>query len=566
MTKTIKIKPIIGIIGGRGRMGNWFKVFFERLDYKVLISDINTKLSNIELAQKADIVIVSVSIKETIKVIQEVRKWVKKEGLICDITSLKTKQVKAMKKAKSGALGMHPLFGPLVQTLDGQKIIFCKIKNNYWVEFLREIFTKNGAEIIEVSPEEHDRQMAIVQALIHFTNISLAKTLYSQKITLKSLFLTSIFRLQSLIIGRILSQSPELYAEIEMENPYFKKILNDFNIEVKSLTKDINNKDFESFIKKFKQASLCLEGFKEIAQTKSIEILKILEKQPIKIKMIKRKIDFKKKLKIGFLGPEGTFSHQAALEIMPKNFEFISLTAIKEVFEEVNNQKIDLGIIPIENTIGGIVSETINCLIEYPLKVTGSYNLNVHQCLLSWGELKSDLKVIKTHYQAFSQCRSWLEKNLPKVYFENSQSTTLPILETLKTKDKTIGFIANEIAANVYNLNILAKSIEDSKENITKFYLISQNIDKNIVQKLKSKKTLILLAIYDRVGVLRDILNVFAENNINLSSLHSIPSKIKPWDYFFFLEVDVYYPCLKIKKILKQLEQYCSIIRILGVS
>lgn len=556
-------KPLIGIIGGSGKMGNWFKNFFEGLNFKVLISDRNTKLSNIELAKKADIVIVSVPIKATIKVIKEIRDRVRKDALLCDITSLKTEQVKAMQKGKSGVLGMHPLFGPLAQTLEGQNIIFCKIKDNHWVNFLRKIFIDHGAKVTEVSPKEHDLQMAIVQALTHFINISLARTLHSQKIVPKSLFLTPVFKLQSLIIGRILSQNPILYADIETENPCFKKILIDFNKQIGSLAEDVINKNSKNFIKKFEQTSLYLDGFRKTAQIKTTEILRMIDSQPIKTTAVRKKIDFKKQIKIGFLGPKGTFSHQAAMQIFSRNSKFVPLPTIKEIFEQVHSQEIDLGVAPAENTIGGIVSETINCLINYPIKVSGSLNISVHHCLLSRTKNKRDIKVVKSHPQALYQCKGWLEKNLPKTKIETAPSTTFPISGTTS---KSIGFVCSEVAAKVYGLNVLAKNIEDNKDNFTKFYLISSDIDKELQGRLKAKKTLILIAIYDRVGVLRDILDVFAKKNLNLTCLHSIPSLLRPWDYFFFLEVDVSYPCLKIKKALKELEKYCSIIRVLGVS
>ncbi|MDI6602893.1 MAG: prephenate dehydrogenase/arogenate dehydrogenase family protein [Patescibacteria group bacterium] len=564
--KSHKRRPLIGIVGGKGKMGRWFKDFFNSQGFEVRISDLDTKLSNKVLAQKADIVIVSVPIKKTVEVIEEIRDFVRNDALLCDFTSLKIKPVEAMKKAKSGVLGMHPLFGPLVQKLEGQNIVFCRVRDNQWVSFLRNIFLKNGAKILEMSPREHDFQVAICQALLHFTNLALAKTISSQKSLLQTSFTTPSFRLQLLLWGRILSLNPEVLSDLEFENPFFESLLRDYQKEVKELAKDIREKNYKNFAKKFKEINYYLKDYLEIAQAKSAEVLNLIDRKPLKIGRFKeRKPILRKRLKIGFLGPKGTFSHQAALILFPSS-KLLPFAGIKEIFERVNQREIDIGLVPAENTISGIVPETINFLIEYPLKVSGSYNLPIHHCLLSWGKSKSDLKIIKTHYQAFSQSRNWLEKNLPRVHFENSQSTTAPILEKLETKDKTLGFIANEIAAKEYNLNILAKNIEDSKENITKFYLISQEINKKIAEKLKSRKTLILFAVYDRVGILRDILNVFAENNINLSSLHSIPSRLRPWDYFFFVEGEISLNSSRLKKVLQGIKRFCPIVRIIGQS
>ena len=366
-------------------------------------------------------------------------------------------------------------------------------------------------------------------------------------------------------MGRILGQNPELYAAIEIENPYFKKVLNDFKKQVNSLAEDIDNKDYKKFVKKFEQTSLYLDGFRKVAQTKSTEVLRMIDKQPIKTTAIetKKMADWGGKFKIGFLGPKGTFSHHAAIKAFSQKPEFVPTRTITEIFEKVNSKEVDVGIVPIENTIGGLVSETINCLINYPLKTSGSLNISVHQCLLARTNDKEKIKIIKSHPQALAQCKDWLEKNLPQATTEVSTSTTAPILNTI---DEKVGFLAPEVAAEVYGLNILAKNIESTADNITKFHLILPDIDEALQKKLQAEKTLVLFAIYDRVGVLRDILDVFVKNNLNLTSLHSIPSHLRAWDYFFFLEVDAFYPSEVIKNVLKEMEQYCPTIRVLGVS
>lgn len=553
--------PTIGIIGGKGKMGNWFRNFFKGQNLKVIISDLDTKLTNKKLAQMADIIIISVPISQTVKVIEEIRDFVRPDALLSDITSVKSEPIKAMKKASSGVLGMHPLFGPLVQNLEGQTIVFCPIRENSWIKFLKRLFKQNGAKVVEMEPSEHDQQMAIIQGLIHFTNINLTRVIYSQKFVLKSSFFTPIFRLQSLILGRILSSDPRLYAELEIANPYFLKILKDFQKKVADLAEDVENKDYQNFIKKFKQAAAPLGGFKKTAQIKSSELLRIIERHPVKIKEITKIIPLSQK-KVGFLGPWGTFSHEATKKVFPRN-KIVPLTTIREIFEAVNNQEVDIGIVPAENSTTGVVAETINCLIEYPLYVSGSFDFRIHHYLLGRTFRLKDLKIIKSHPQALAQCGNWLAKHLPYAKLLSTKSSTASIL---KTKNKEIGFIAPRVAASIYRLKILASQIEDQKNNFTKFYLLTRDLDKEIKTILGCKKTLLLLAVYDRVGILRDILNVFAQENLNLTSLHSVPSRLKPWDYFFFLEIEVDFLSSKIKKVLKSLEEYCPIIRVIGSS
>ncbi len=555
-------KPTIGIIGGRGKMGGWLENFFIKLNLKVLISDFGTPLTNKELTQQSDIVIISVPILKVAKVVKEIKNSLKKDALLCDVTSLKVRPVEEMKRAKVNALGMHPLFGPLTPNLEGQTIVFCHVKDNNWVKFLERIFVSQGAEIVEISPKEHDKQVAIIQALIHFTNISFARTLYAKKWRLNSSFFTPVFRLQTMILGRILGQKPEMLASIQMENPYFPKILTTFKKEVSELADDIKKKSLFTFDKKFKETSENLDNFRKIAETKSAEVLRIIDYQPIKTKKKRRLIDLKK-TKVGFLGPVGTFSHQAAREVFSKKTNFVAFNTTKDIFESINNHKIDFGVVPIENSTTGIVFQTMNDLIKYPVKVTGSFDLAIHQSLLSRNRKKEEIERVVSHEQALSQCKNWLSKNMPSAKRQSALSTVYPIM---KEKGKRVGFIASIDAAEIYRLNVLAKNIEDNKNNFTKFYIISNDIHKKVQKKLNIKKTLLLFAVYDRVGVLRDILDIFTKNNLNLSSLHSIPSHLKTWDYLFFVEIEHPYPSSRVKGVIKALEKHCPIIRVIGVS
>jgi len=267
----------------------------------------------------------------------------------------------------------------------------------------------------------------------------------------------------------------------------------------------------------------------------------------------------------GFLGPEGTFSWVAAEKFFPKNFFLKPLVNIKEIFKEILKKEISLGVVPIENSTAGLVSETVCSFIDYPVYALGSFEMPIHHSFASKGKQLKKIKIIKSHPQALSQCRKWLEKNLSQAVEELTQSTIAPVLEE---SSEITGFILPSLAAKKHGLNVLAENIEDSKKNFTKFFIIASSLKKSFFQKLnlKTKNTLLLISVYDRVGILRDILSVFADNNLNLTSLHSIPSRLKPWDYFFFLEVEVSINSEKIKKILKKLKEYCPLLRVIGAS
>ncbi len=564
-----KSKPLIGIIGGKGKMGNWFRRFFESQGFRVIVSDKKTKLSNIQLAKKADIIIISTPIKIVPKIIREIAFYVKKDSLITDLASIKSKIVKEMKKINCPTLGMHPLFGPLCENLKNQNIVFCptksKFKNNKWIKFLKEIFERNGAKVIEMPAEKHDFEIAILQALTHFSNLSFSYFIFKKKFKPRQFFITPVFRLQSLVFGRILAQDPKLYADIEMENPFFKKILDEYFEEEFKLSKNIKEKKHKEFEKKFKKASFYFSNFIKISEEKSAQILKIIEKQPVKIGPSK-KINFGK-AKIGYLGPKGTFSWFAAKKISSKKSQLTPFSTIREIFEAVNSLEIDFGVVPVYNVSAGIVSETIYTLIDYPIYTLGSFFIPIHYGLLSKEKSLKDIKEIKSHPQSFSQCRWWLSNNLTNV-LKIPTASTISAIEKDKNKKGT-GFIVPLESVKLFKLNLLAKNIEDFKENSTKFLLIARTIDKNILKKVEvsKNKSLLFLSVYDRLGILRDILNVFAQNDINLTALHSIPGHFHAWDYLFFIEAEVSYFSKKLEKVVKILNQkYCPFIRVVGAA
>jgi chorismate mutase/prephenate dehydratase len=564
MKKTEK-KPIIGIIGGTSQFGQWFKSFFEKNNLKVLIASRKTELNPIELSKTADIVIISVPLRETASVIKNISGYLKPEALLADFTSLKEKFLKEMMKAECGVLGIHPLFGPLVPSIKNQTIIFCPGRKNHWINYLKNLFEKNGAQVFFSTAKKHDKQMAIVQALVHFVNIVLARTIQKQNLSLHDVYTTPVFRLQSILIGRILGNNPNLCAELEIENPFFEDVLKDFLSEAKNLALSVEKKDYQKFFKVFSQISEAMKNFIPVAQLKSTEAISLIEHQPIEFKRKKIKVNLRggRKEKIAFLGPEGTYSYQAALNIFPKKSNLAAYPTITKIFEAVHNGKIGFGLVPAENSSEGIIQETLDNLINYPLSVIGSYDLDIHHCLLARTQNRAKIRTIKSHLQPLAQCRNWLAKNFPHAILESTSSSTQAILST---DDPTVAFIASREAARKYGLKILAENIEDKKHNTTQFYLLSKAEQPAISQKLKARRTLILIAVYDRPGVLRDILDSFANRKINLTKLHSRPSAVGKWNYYFFLEIEGLPEKESLKEALKEIKNNCAVLRILGVS
>lgn len=217
----------IGIIGGAGGIGRWFAAFFEKEGHTVRVSGRDTGLRPAEMAAACPVVIVSVPIGVTQAVIREVGPHVKKDSLLMDLTSLKAGPVRAMLEASaSEVIGLHPLFGPGVPSLEGQNIVLCPARGGRWPPWVRDVLGKGGANLIEATPERHDEVMAVVQALNHLNTLVLGLSIRDAGISRKELerFSTPLFRSRLEAVENLFSH-PQLYAEIIAGNPHVSRIL-----------------------------------------------------------------------------------------------------------------------------------------------------------------------------------------------------------------------------------------------------------------------------------------------------------------------------------------------------
>lgn len=250
----MKKPKTISIIGGTGQMGGIFAKEFRKKGYKVIISGRKTKISNIEATKRGDVVIVSVPIRATGKIIKEIGPYVRPGCLLTDFTSVKILPSKAMEiSTKAEIIGGHPLFGPNSNPKN-KTFVLCPVRGKSYIKWYKSFLQSIGMNVVEITADEHDQQMAVIQCLNHLSNISLAHTLKNLGFDLKKskpLFTPAYF-LRIYPVGRMLSQSPELYADIETYNPYSKQASKAFLKSVKRIHKDIkkeNKNDIEDLIK-----------------------------------------------------------------------------------------------------------------------------------------------------------------------------------------------------------------------------------------------------------------------------------------------------------------------------
>lgn len=262
-------------------------------------------------------------------------------------------------------------------------------------------------------------------------------------------------------------------------------------------------------------------------------------------------------LKIAYLGPEATFTHQAALEKFGASCEFVSKKSISEVFDEVESGRANYGVVPIENSSEGIVTHTLDMFSESELKICSEIILKISHNLLSNTHLEG-IKRVYYHAQPFAQSRVWLENNLPDTEYLEVSSTAEAARRAALEKNSAA--IASELAASIYNLNIVIKGIEAGRENYTRFLVIGREIS----APTGNDKTSILFSIKDRVGALHDMLIPFASHGINLTKIESRPSRKQPWEYIFFLDLEGHARNENVQQALAELEDLCLHLKLLG--
>jgi len=270
----------IGIIGGTGKFGQWFRKFFEEQGHKVLIAGRETKLTPVELAKTSDIVIVSVPIKNTVETIEHIAPHVREDALLMDFTSLKQEPVKAMLKSKSEVIGCHPMFGPMVSSIKGQVVVLVKARSERWFPWIRQLFENAGAKVKVSTAEEHDRMMAVIQCLVHFNSITFCNALRKMGFDFEeSLDFTSpVYKLRLSTIGRILNQNADLYADIAIQNPLSDEILEKYMQATAELKDIISKKDREAFITYFDESANYLQDFKIKAEEETNKIIDFIIK------------------------------------------------------------------------------------------------------------------------------------------------------------------------------------------------------------------------------------------------------------------------------------------------
>lgn len=260
---------------------------------------------------------------------------------------------------------------------------------------------------------------------------------------------------------------------------------------------------------------------------------------------------------VAYLGPEATYSHLAALTEFGNSVAYQPYASVEDIFFAVDRDWVDYGVVPIENSTGGVIHTTLDLFLDYELLICSEIYLHIHHNLISRNPLER-IKTIYSKAEPFQQCSVWLKENLPGVQLIEVSSTVKGV-EMAKDRDYAAA-IGSEIAARKYNVPIIAANIEDMKDNMTRFLVIG----KQEAAPTGKDKTSIMFSIKDRPGALFDLLFPFKKRNINLSTIESRPSRKKAWDYFFFVDLEGHVRDPHVHEALEELKGLATYLRVMG--
>jgi chorismate mutase / prephenate dehydratase len=274
--------------------------------------------------------------------------------------------------------------------------------------------------------------------------------------------------------------------------------------------------------------------------------------------IISASLALEKPLSVAFLGPRATFTHQACLKHFGESAKYVPQINLSEVFDAVERNMADFGVVPIENSSEGIVSNTLDMFVDYNLLICGEILVEVDQDLLSVSGDVDQVRKVYSHPHAIAQCRGWLERNLRQVPVFDVESTARAA--ELAATDPASAAIAGDAAARIYGLRAIRKRIQDNTNNFTRFIILG----KQPSARTGNDKTSILFSARDEIGALHLMLQPFARHSVNLTKIESRPVKKKAWQYLFFLDMTGHIADDAVSSALNELKMRAQYLKILG--
>ncbi len=264
-----------------------------------------------------------------------------------------------------------------------------------------------------------------------------------------------------------------------------------------------------------------------------------------------------KSMTIAYLGPEATFTHQAAIQRFGSSLLYAAQKTIADVFNEVAKGRADYGVVPVENSTEGVVTHTLDMFVDSDLKIVSQIVLPISHCLVSKSG-RAHIKKLYVHPQSLAQCRTWVHKNLGSAEIVETSSNARSA--ELAAKEKHSAAIAGLLAAEKYGVPVLEHDIQDNAANATRFLVLGRKCS----PATGHDRTSLMFSIADEVGALHRALSPFRKYRLNMTKIESRPSKRRVWEYFFFVDCDGHSSEGKVAKAIAQLTSQCSFVKVLG--
>ena len=274
-------------------------------------------------------------------------------------------------------------------------------------------------------------------------------------------------------------------------------------------------------------------------------------------------IALEKPLMVAYLGPEASNTHAAAMKKFGASVDYHAMAAVSDIFTAVEKAETDYAVIPIENSTEGSVREALDSFVESDLKIVAQIYLEINHALISNSAL-ADIKRVYSKDQALAQCRHWLQRHLPHAQLVEASSTSRAV--QLAKEEPGTAAVASELAAEFHGVPVVEQNIQDKADNTTRFFVLGKKPSGPVGGG--KDLTSLLVSLGDEAashsGALLKMLMPLAERGINLSKIESRPSKKRPWDYYFFLDVTGHYEDANMKEALSELKRFCPMVKWLG--
>ena len=262
-------------------------------------------------------------------------------------------------------------------------------------------------------------------------------------------------------------------------------------------------------------------------------------------------------LRIAYLGPQGSFTHTAATLKFGQSVEYEAVADIRAIFDEVSRGHSDLGVVPIENSAGGGVNESLDAFIESDVMICAEVYMAIHHNLLANCRL-DQIKHIYSKPEVFAQCRNWLSATFKGA--ETISVASSARAAQMAAEEPSAAAIGSSVAAELYDLKIICENIEDIANNVTRFLIIS----KEDAKPTGEDKTALLFSTSHKAGALVDVLEIFRKHGLNLTNIESRPSKKREWEYYFFVDFLGHKQDENTQKAMEQARQHCLQLSVLG--